>query len=572
MSIKTRIEAYSGTIGAEPIADYFHDALKNIVSRIIVMRPELATLFGKSTAVNTAGEPITGTVLEVTYNNFPCRAVDSGLRKKLDDATSIYATTSNDPAYYILGNKVFVSPDPGVSGTPVDISGGGVISDHADGTNINIVTHGLIAGELINIYGTTGTKAKYLNGDWRVVTVVDTDNFTIEADWTEYNANWTVTNTYYVQHTASVMQTAIDSAVDTDTDTVDNFPDELIHLPVYYAAASALNRKLSDLSLPGLPSLPIPPSEPTLGSPAESLPIFNEPIPLALPAIPADLDIDIDSFVPPALTLPDTITAPSFDDGATGFPSSAPTYTNITTDIDTITGSSNDTSFSGVFDRALEFAKAGDTEEASGVTAALNTYLSGVQAKISDSTAQMQANLSHYQAEMQSKTATAANLLQSDIQEHSSHLNKYSQEVNAVISAFGQELQIWSTNISSRVQVDSVEAQDKLAKYQADVGAQTALYNSSLQTENAKFQALVNKYTLELQTIAQSNNELVSLYNAAIQIYGGEANNAIQLYTAAMNSYTTDYKRLGQGLTHVTGLLQDSIQSLVTGPMAQAQG
>ena len=525
MSIKTSIETYTGTIASEPVQEYFIDSLKSIVMGIGSLRPDLLTLFGKTSSITTSGETITGTILDVEYNGEMCRNVEASMRKKLDEADSIYATTSNDPAYYILGNKVFVSPDPGVDAI-VDISGVSDITAHADGTQINETGHGLCVGDLIVVYGTTGTKAKYLNGDWRVVTEIDNDNFSIAADHARYylaGAGWVYTDSKYIKPNATLMQTAIDYAIDVTADEVsaiDYFPEELSYLPVYHTAANILNKKLFELSLPSKPTMPIPPSEPNLGTPSEA-------------------------------------------------PNTPPTFESITMDIETITASTDYTSFSGIFAHALEFAKDGDTEEAAGVTAALNTYMSGVQAHLSNSTTAMQADLSRYQAEMQSITATAANLLQSEIQEYSNQLNKYSQEVNAAVGAFGQEMAKWGAEVSNTVQIASAESQDKMAKYQGLISAETQAYSASVQTENAKFQSLSTKYTLELQKISQSNQEKVGLYNAAIQIYGAEASNGLQLYTANLTGYSTDLQRIGQSLSHVTGLIQDGMKTLVSNQMAQ---
>ena len=117
----SKIESVIGSISEldqDIVSTAKNNAVKDIVSKVISARPDMANLFSKIyTVTDNDGFDVSDgfPVISVERKGFPCRSGNTAYRKFYSDPSSMYFATLNSPVYVIYNTDLFIHPTPTVT-------------------------------------------------------------------------------------------------------------------------------------------------------------------------------------------------------------------------------------------------------------------------------------------------------------------------------------------------------------------------------------------------------------------------------------------------------------------------
>ena len=103
------------------LSEFLRDGVKDVVNRIIALKPQEASKFSKTTESATNNTAYTGKILSVVREHDSetilrrCTPISSNLRYLATDEDSIHYRSKSNPGYYILQGVVCTVPAPGGS-------------------------------------------------------------------------------------------------------------------------------------------------------------------------------------------------------------------------------------------------------------------------------------------------------------------------------------------------------------------------------------------------------------------------------------------------------------------------
>ena len=300
--------------------------------------------------------------------------------------------------------------------------------------------------------------------------------------------------------TATVSIVLPDTAVDHNDTTISNFPSEMYHGVILYAAAQLLHHKMSALNA----------------------------------KLPTDLDADTTSFdaiddIAQSISL---IGLPSFANASKSLPntiqidSSLPADYGISATLPTLNLS---TSHNAEYLDALASAKnlidiGITTDEASGVSDDATVSSAGYWLKDEDE-------------EMVQSTLTVA---AQELQRASSYLAKFQADINKEVQEFTVDMQTYQAEIAeeqAKAQLAAEKVQSELAVDSTIASTDVAIYQAEMTREQTRYNAEIAKYQADVQGKMQSLNYELQEWNANLQ-------KKISLYTTLIGKLTTDYQWL----------------------------
>ena len=328
-----------------------------------------------------------------------------------------------------------------------------------------------------------------------------------------------------------------DTSVAGTDSAIDNFPSEMYHGVVLYAAAQLLHHKMASLNA----------------------------------KLPTDLDADTTVFdaiqdIGQSLSL--TASLPNWSTSK-GLPSTIEISSDLPggwTDLSSAMPELNiSTSLSSEYGDALTQAKnlidiGITTDEASGANEDSTPQSAGYWLKDED----------------EEMTQATIGVAAQELQRASVSLNEYSKEIEKGQAAFNADVQKHQSDLAESLQTfnSSVQKhQSLLADEQARVNAEITKYQAEVQKEGAKNQIEVSQYTSELSLKTAQMNQQVQAYsselaeeqaklngevtkyqaelakaqaviNVELQEYNANLQKKISLYTTIITKLTTDYQWL----------------------------
>jgi len=101
---------------------FLQDGLKDVVNRIIVLKPQELTKFGKTSEDTGSGVDVSGQIITVNREHDsttilrPCSYIDPIYRTEAKDSSSLHYRSKYNPGFYVLEGKAYVVPDGTASG------------------------------------------------------------------------------------------------------------------------------------------------------------------------------------------------------------------------------------------------------------------------------------------------------------------------------------------------------------------------------------------------------------------------------------------------------------------------
>lgn len=321
--------------------------------------------------------------------------------------------------------------------------------------------------------------------------------------------------------TATISIVLPDTSVAHSDSTIDNFPSELYHGVVLYAAGQLIHNKMTAVNA----------------------------------KLPTDLDADTTSFnkisdIAGSISL---IGLPSFTAASKSLPStvdiasSLPANYLVNTTLPTLNIS---TSHNAEYLDALEMAK--DlidvgivTNEDSGTSDDATPQSAGYWLKEEDPE-MVSANL-----------ATAAQ----ELQRASSYLAKFQADINKEVQEFTVDMQTYQAEIAeeqAKASVAAAKVQTELAVDSTIASTDIAIYQAELANHQTRFNAEITKYQADVQGKMESLNYELQEWNANLQ-------KKISLYTTVIGKLTTDYQWLQGQYQVVKSEFNEFMAPYVTG-------
>ena len=292
-----------------------------------------------------------------------------------------------------------------------------------------------------------------------------------------------------------------DTSVAGTDSAIDNFPSEMYHGVVLYAAAQLLHHKMASLNA----------------------------------KLPTDLDADTTVFdaiqdIGQSLSL--TASLPNWSTSK-GLPSTIEISSDLPggwTDLSSAMPELNiSTSLSSEYGDALTQAKnlidiGITTDEASGANEDSTPQSAGYWLKDEDE-------------EMVQSTLTVAS---QELQRASAHLAKFQADINKEVQEFTVDMQTFQAKLSEEqadINAAAQKVSTELAVDSSIASTDVAIYQAELQKEQTRFNAEITKYQAELQSDMESLNYELQEWNANLQ-------KKISLFTTIIGKLTTDYQWL----------------------------
>ena len=367
------------------------------------------------------------------------------------------------------------------------------------------------------------------------------------------------------------------------SESIYNFPEQYIHLPVLYASIQSLMATLADYSIADLKVIVAP----TLGSfvdVTESIPTWDSPS-LTMPPIPSDANIDFSSVPNAPSFISPSFEAPSLGSiGDLSLPA-APTvpseFVSNSVDLDSLTVPTyNGPVVAPDFSTAATYIETEeDTELASAQLQKIQAQISEYQALMSNALNKFNEENVKYQAQIQDRIKDV-DLKESannrELQRFSAEVSVYQAEVNSNIQLWQQEewtqnfnkytqdYQYLLTEHSNDIQKEQARVQNDLAiyqqeinkatstytaetgydlnKYQAEVSANVQKFSSDLQLETARHQAELAQYTSELSVITEKNNRTLQKFSSELSSYNADMQQNLNVFNSELQDKQTTYK------------------------------
>jgi len=497
-----QVKAITSLTDATNFGTYLTDGLKDVVNRVIQLRPEKAGLFAVSTTLEdgNGADLGGGSVLNVVREN----GTAGTDYLKLTEVTS---SNTNDNFTYTAhglsdGDTVRLSGFTGSTGV------NGITGKVENKTNDTFE----VANVVVDVDGTDGIVERLSVDNWVTAQRISPEERFLSNDSTSlyyrskyHPAFWELDGKTYIHPTpgssgdrASIHHIKYSTVAGSeDTGEIVGFPDSFEHLMVLYAGSQALLEYLGDLedSLPAALALPATPISPVLSDSSIS---FTETTTYTAPVI------SLPTF--PSLTwnMPTAPVTPALADASIDALGTAPIYTApvISPDFAEIQ--------TWIDDDDPELAQSAQGK----VTLEINKYQADIQSALND----FNELNTEYQADMQVKTQEAQLLSKDDDQK---------------IQKYGAELQEYTASITKLVQ----ENQSKVAEWQTESSVIVQKYGAELTNSVNEFNKTQVEYQGELQKAIQEA-QLISADDAQkIQKYGGE----VQDYSANVQAVVAEF-------------------------------
>tara|TARA_R110002110_G_scaffold93458_1_gene243120 strand:- start:4527 stop:6062 length:1536 start_codon:yes stop_codon:yes gene_type:complete len=348
---------------------------------------------------------------------------------------------------------------------------------------------------------------------------------------------------------AKISMVLPDSAVDHNDTTISNFPSEMYHGVILYAAAQLLHHKMSVLNAK-LPTdldadttvfdaisdisvgLSISTSLPNPISVSSSLPGAIS-MSAGLPA-----DFSISTSLPSAINVSSAAVGTFADPGSISdisLPSVPAGVANALTkaqnliDEATVTGDTEpETAQYWLADEDEEMTQATISvaaQELQRASVTLNEY----SKEIDKGQAAFSADVSKFQADLQESSET----FNSTVQKHQSLLADEQARVNAEITKYQAEIQ----KEAQKMNVDVSQYSSELSLKAQQMNQQVSAYSSELSEEQAKLNGEITKYQAELA-------KAQSVIDVELQEYNANLQKKVSLYTTIITKLSTDYQWL----------------------------
>ena len=180
-------------------------------------------------------------------------------------------------------------------------------------------------------------------------------------------------------------------------------------------------------------------------------------------------------------------------------------------------------------------------------------WLAEFQSEMSKETQQFEATVTKYTSEIQKETSR----MQADSQRHSDQLQKEAQRV-------ANEAQIYSNEIqkeTSRIQSEIAEYSAEIQKESSRTGTDVSIYQAELQKESARVQNEATIFTTELGLRTSQMQQQVSAYTNLLGKETARVQNEATIYTTELQKEST---RLQDDLSEYTTNLQKKITLYTT--------
>ena len=412
-----------------------------------------------------------------------------------------------------------------------------------------------------------------------------------------------------VKPTPTATQTAIvsivlpDVTVAFDGTSISNFPSELYHAVILFAAVQLLHNKMASMgallptdldsdttvfdaiadysstlsvssSLPSainmgstaLPSaISVSASLPSAISVGKSLPgVIN--VSKSLPSDftltkPLPSAINMNSIGPPSTisvstTLPSLSISTSIDSEYKDALGKVKALINVGLATDEASGSGDDATA-----QSAGYWLADEDEEMTQATVQVATqelqrasaWLQRFQASMGKETQQFEVNVSKYTTELQTETAR----IQADSQKHSDQLQKEMQRVANEAQIYTGEIQKETSRIQSEISEYTAELQKESTRTSTDV----SIYSAELQKESARVQNEASIYTTELTLKTSQMQQQVSAYTNLLGKETARVQNEATIYTTELQKESA---RLQDDLSEYNANLQKKISLYTT--------
>tara|TARA_A100001011_G_scaffold361677_1_gene409986 strand:+ start:327 stop:1697 length:1371 start_codon:yes stop_codon:yes gene_type:complete len=308
------------------------------------------------------------------------------------------------------------------------------------------------------------------------------------------NGVLTVLPTPTASQTVKISIVLPDTTVDHNHTSIDNFPSELYHAVILYAAGQLVHNKMTDVNA----KLPT-------DLDADTTP-FN-----AITDIAASLSlITLPTFAGASKSLPNTISITS----------SLPTDYGITTTLPTLNIS---TSHNAEYLDALASAKA-----------LIDVDVADDDGTVAQSAAYWLAD------EDEDMTQATLNTAAQELQRAASYLAKFQADINKEVQEFTVDMQTYQAEIAeeqAKANLAAAKVQSELSVDSTIASTDVAIYQAELQREQTRFNAEITKYQADVQGKMESLNYELQEWNANLQ-------KKISLYTTVIGKLTTDYQWL----------------------------
>ena len=371
------------------------------------------------------------------------------------------------------------------------------------------------------------------------------------------NAVLTVLPTPTANQTAKISIVLPDTSVAGTDSAIDNFPSEMYHAVVLYAAAqllhhkmAALNAKLptdldsdttvfdaiSDLSV-GLSISTSLPGAINVGSSLPGAISMSAGLPPDLSistSLPGGINVSgaaVGTWSDPGAI--DDLTLPSVPSEVSDALTQAKNLIDVGMATDEATGQSSDdaTAFSTGYWLADE-----DEEMAQATINVAAQELQRASVLLSEYSKEIEKGQAAFNADVQKHQADLAESLQtfnSSVQKHQSLLEDETSRVNTEVSKYQAEVQ----KEAAKNQIEVSQYTNELSLKTAQMNQQVQAYQSELAEEQAKLNGEVTKYQAELA-------KAQSVIDVEIQEYNANLQKKISLYTTIISKLTTDYQWL----------------------------
>tara|TARA_Y100001963_G_scaffold157955_1_gene255906 strand:+ start:523 stop:1902 length:1380 start_codon:yes stop_codon:yes gene_type:complete len=287
-----------------------------------------------------------------------------------------------------------------------------------------------------------------------------------------------------------------DTSVAGTDSAIDNFPSEMYHAVVLYAAAQLLHHKMAALNA----------------------------------KLPTDLDADTTAFnaiddigqsLSVSTSLPSWSTSKSLP-GAMSISASVGDWTDLSSAMPSFNISS---SLSSEYTDSVNKAKhlLDDTGSIGGDS---NNDVTSVQGWLADEDEEM----------TQATLGAAAQ----ELQRASTHLSKFQNDVNNEVQDFQNDMATFQAKITeeqAEINAEVQKVQTEIAQDSTIAQTDIAIYQAELQKEQTRFNAEITKYQAELQSDMEGLNYELQEWNANLQ-------KKISLYTTLISKLNTDYQWL----------------------------
>lgn len=113
-SFDDQVKFLAGPISSysNELEQFYNDGVRDVISRIAAVKPELLKQFSEETAVPTSGLSLSTTakVLDVNLAGFTAKEIEAEQRFNAWDTDSIYYAHSTAPVYYTMNQTLHVIP------------------------------------------------------------------------------------------------------------------------------------------------------------------------------------------------------------------------------------------------------------------------------------------------------------------------------------------------------------------------------------------------------------------------------------------------------------------------------